>query len=390
MTYLIHRQSANVTFVSSVISLGCSYVLFVLSIFIFSPVSLLLMHLIDNETILYDISFSMVGVLQMILSIIPFRFRRLKSGMPFLKQQASSDVGIFVSISLLLAISFFCISTDYHLSLLIPLIFITLSGIIIFFWWKSKLTESYIRKIKERKIDELHEEIEELKQYNAILSKIIHKDNKLIPAMELTVKTALSEIGDNANEEERQKLSSLLSQLEHLSKERKGIMQINDSKAKSVYVTGSPAIDTVLKYFSAKAYSEQINFDVIVSERLQTIIPEVISEEDFRTLVADLIENAFISVKKQTARNVLLHLRMENNIYYVEFYDSGHCFAKEVLDNLGKNPITTHINDGGSGIGYMSTCAILERCHATLNIDENLSAESYTKKVSLLFSIESI
>lgn len=385
IVYFIYKQPANITIITSLISIGCSYVIFILSILIFSPISLILMKKLANNTMLYKVSALFVGSLQMTLAIIPFKFNRLKTGMPFLKQQEKNEIGAFISISLLITVSFFNTSAQNSLSLLIPLFFVILSGILIFFWWKNKLTENYIQKLKEREINALQEEIQELKQYNETLSQIVHKDNKLIPAMELAVKNTLMEISNNADSNEKENLLSILSQLENISKERKGILRFSDNQAKSVYYTGSPFIDSILKYLSAKAYSKQINFDVAISQNVQTIIPDIISEADLRTLIADLVENAFIAVKNETHPHVLLQFRQEENSFIIEFFDNGIPFAQEVLEKLGKEPITTHKDENGTGIGYITTFEILRRCKATLDIDENLSIESFKKKISIHF-----
>lgn len=385
--YMLYKQSINITIVSSIISMGFSYVLFLLSLFILSPIHLLLIKTLNNSTMAYIIALFFIGTLQILLATIPFRFNRLKTGMPFLKEQGSSDIGVFTAISLLIATSFFNLSTNYNPSLLILLSFVILTGILIFFWWKNKLTENYIQKLKEREINALQEEIQELKQYNETLSQIIHKDNKLIPAMELAVKDTLIEISNSSNPREKERLLSILSQLENISKERKGILRFTDNQTKSLYYTGSPFIDNLLKYLSAKAYAKQIDFDIIISQNVQTIIPDIISEADLRTLIADLVENAFIAVKNETYPHVLLQFREEETLFLIEFYDNGIPFTQEVLEKIGKEPITTHKDENGSGIGYMTTFEILRRCKASLNIDETLSMESFKKKITIQFQL---
>ena len=385
VAYITYKQTINITIVSSLIALGCSYILYIISVLIISPLAYFLIQNSGRSLRLYDFSFLLVGIFQLLLSTIPFRFKRLKNGMPFLKQQGASDVGAFIAISLLMATSFFTVIAENNVYFFIPIFFIFVCGIIIYFWWKNKLTESYLKKLKERESNALQDEIKHLKLYNETLSKIIHKDNKLIPSMELSVKTALSEIADSLNQEEGEKLTCILAQLESISKERKGILHICNNQAKDTYSTGAPAIDNLLQYLSARAYSEQINFEVLISQRLQAIIPEIISEADFRTLVADLAENALIAVKNQTHRNVLVHTRMEKSIFYIDFYDSGIPFSEKVLWNLGKQRITTREKEGGSGIGFMSTFEILKRCNASLVIDENSTVETYKKKITICF-----
>lgn len=388
VTQKLYKQSINVTIVSGLIALGCSYALFLISLFILSPLHLLLLQLIEDQYVIRVLSVLNTSCLQMVFSIIPFRFNRFKNGMPFLKQQGASDIGTFTAISSLIAVTLFNLSTDYSPSLLILLSFVILSGILIFFWWKSKLTENYWKQAKEREINELKSEIAELKEYNATLSKIIHKDNKLIPAMLLSVNDTISETCESADEAQRRRLTGILSQLNDVAKERKGLVLFSESEAKANYATGVPKIDSQLKYQAAVAYSSQSCFDVMISDKLNVIVPEIISAEDLRTLVADLLTNALIAVKSEPKRNVLFHTHIENDTFCIDFYDSGAPFDAEVLEKIGKERITTHLDDGGSGIGYMTTFEILNRCNGTWTVDENLNLELYTKKVRICFPLE--
>ena len=69
----------------------------------------------------------------------------------------------------------------------------------LFFWWRKRLYSDYLEKLKQREIaslekiiEEQAEEIHKLKHHNEELSKIIHRDNKLIPSMQIAVKTLLN------------------------------------------------------------------------------------------------------------------------------------------------------------------------------------------------------
>lgn len=386
ITYWIHRQAINVTVLSSLLSLGCSYVLFVMATFIISPLSSVFSSTIKDDTLLYAVSILFIGVAQLVLACLPFLTNRFKNGMPFLKKQEGNDLGTLLSIILLITVSFFNTITQDSLSLLIPLFFVLLSGVLIFFWWKTKLTESYIHKIKEREILALQEEIEHLKDYNKTLDKIIHKDNKLIPAMEHSVRSVLTLFQAKATPEEKEQLVHLLSELDNMTRDRGGILKFSSHQSISTVCTGIPAINNLLYYLSARAYSQQINFEVVATESLQRIVPCIISESDLHTLIADLVENAFIATKNEVHPHVLLQFRAEGNSFLVEFFDNGAPFSPNVLEKLGKEAVTTHKGDGGNGIGYMSTFEILRRCNATIDINEDLSIKSYKKKIVIVFN----
>ena len=388
VTYLIHKQSFNTTLLSSLISLSFSYVLYILGIFCITPIRLILVPFLDNNPTVYTFALFLIGLIQIFIVKILFNTSRLKNGMPFLKEHGNSDVGAFTAISSLIAVTLFNLSSDYSPSLLILLSFVILSGILIFFWWKSKLTENYYKAAKDREINELKSKIAELEEFNAIQAKIIHKDNKLIPAMLLSVNDTIVETYESADEAQRRRLTSIVSQLNDVAKERKGLVLFSETEAKAHYSTGVPAIDTQLKFQAANAYATQTSFDVVISDKLNIIVPDIISSQDLHTLVADLLTNAVIAVKTETKRNVMFHAHIDNDIFYIDFYDSGTPFDKEVLAKMGKERITTHGDEGGSGIGYMTTFEILDRCNGRLDIVEDLNLELYTKKVSISFPLD--
>ena len=72
----------------------------------------------------------------------------------------------------------------------------------------------------------------------------------------------------------------------------------------------------------------------------------------------------------------------------LEVLDSGENFKPEVLKNLGRRRITTHANDGGSGIGLMNLFGIMKQTQASFTIEEYPcygSRGKYTKALSVTF-----
>ena len=122
--------------------------------------------------------------------LIPFRLKRTKNGMPFLKKQYYSISGMIISIFLLLA-STLLNADNRNQIYIIPYILIFIFATLIYLYWKKYLTKTYLDKLNIKNIESLNTELLEKQQYiesleedNQRLAKIIHKDNKLIPAME--------------------------------------------------------------------------------------------------------------------------------------------------------------------------------------------------------------
>ncbi len=333
------------------------------------------------------------GLLSFLLSMIPFRIRRLQKGMPFLYDYGTSDIGVYISVSLLISVSFFGISKKTDLIMVIPVFFCFICGLTLFFWWKNSLTKKYLEKVKLKEIEELQKiihdsslEIERLKLHNNELSKIIHKDNKLIPAMEYAVKESILAIGQGTNQElQNNRAAELLKQLEDLSKERTGILTHYETNRKMLSSTEVPSVDSLLTYMLQKANQYQIGFDLSLNASVRYYIDHLISEEDIKTLLADIIENAIIASKTSVKKNILLNVGIYHECYVMDIYDSGENFTPETLLYLGRKRTTTHIKDGGSGIGLMTTFDILKKYHASFVLEELQDHGLYSKKVSVYF-----
>jgi signal transduction histidine kinase len=377
---------------TSVISFGIAYFLLLIATIIISPIGYFL-DLFVSKYISDLVAVICISVIQLLLCSIPFKLRRFHNGMPFLFEAGSSDIGAYISVSLLLAVSFLSIGRGTNLIFTIPFFFTILCGLTIFFWWKSSITRKYLDSIKAREIKELQKTIEErnlqieqLKHHNDELSKIIHKDNKLIPAMEYAVREYLTTTEHAPTTSSAlSKGQELLDQLAGLTKERTGILANYESQNKKLASTNIPSIDTLLSYMSSKAQEYGINFDVTLSGSISQLTKQSMEESDLRTLLADLIENAIIATKKASSRNILINLGFSNSCYSIDIFDSGELFKAETLSKIGVKRTTTHAKEGGSGIGLMTVLELIKKCQASFIIEELSDSQLFTKMVSVCF-----
>jgi len=330
---------------------------------------------------------------QFLCTTIPFQIRRFKNGMPTLKDHASNDNGVFISVLVLLAASFLNLRENENFVFMIPFFFTFLCGLTLFFWWRSSLTKKYMEKIKAKEIEELQKiiqentkQLEQLRHHNDELSKIIHKDNKLIPAMEYAVREYLSSAERARTKGEHlRRGKELLEQLTCLSHERSGIINQYEVTHKKLLPTNVPSIDTLLSYMSQRALGHQISFDVSLSGNLAHLVDHMIDEEDLRTLLADLLDNAIIATKKSPKRNIMLSLEITGICYSIDVFDSGDLFEGETLTRLGISQTTTHANEGGSGIGLMTAFDMVKKYQISFVIEELPYNHLFSKKVTVCF-----
>ncbi len=387
-----YKSSLSITI--TVISFGITYIFYYIAVFVIGAI------------------FSMIGVkytavnkfyaklcvadIQYLLSYLLFKIRRLKSGMPFLINEGTSKIGLLISITLI--VCFICSSnaglpTSYLF--MIPIIFVVLGSVGIFVWWKNRLTKNYFKKLKNNEFQQLQNalqnqkaEIERLKQHNDAMSKIIHKDNKLIPTMELAVREYLAQ-SDLQNElEMQQKGHALLKELQAISSERSGVIKDYQHCHVKVPTTGVFPIDSLLQYMYCKAQEADIQLEFTLSASMKYLTKNIIPSSDLRTILADLIENAIIAIKSSNLSNkkILVSLGIINQSYEVDIYDSGIPFESETICHLGQKNNTTHANSGGSGIGLITVLETLRRYNASFYIEQIQNAHNiFTKKISIRF-----
>lgn len=384
----VFKIDFNLSVVASVVSAGVGFCLYSLATVLIIPLALLTGPYFNYSVIYTAISAAGAGIIQLLIAFLLFRIRRLRKAMPLFIEKSSGDIGVFICVSALLMCLFFNKEANSKLPLIILIFAVVISAFALFFWWRRRVTRKYLEQLRAREtellkaeIKEQSDEIEYLKANNEELSGIIHKDNKIIPALELAVRSLLEESAANGNNGAR----GLLLQITELSKERGGIITKYEKSGRVLPSTGVPSTDAVIRYMLQKSAEYGAQFDFSLSASVKRLTAERISENDLNTILANIIENAFIAVKNCERRQVLLSILVEERHYKIDLYDSAPPFETRVLLNLGKRRYTTRKRDGGSGIGLYNTYSLLQKHGATLVIDETPDTANYRKKLSVVF-----
>lgn len=383
------KTKLELSITTTILSFGISYAFFNIFIIIFALAFQLINIAHSTENVATIIICACIT--QILLINVLFRFKRLKSGMPFLKIKGSSNTGVFISVLLLCGVMILSSNNNAEIVYIIPVMLISLSGVFILFWWRGKLTKTYIERLRADELCMLKDtiqnkdtQIEYLKQQNDALAKIIHKDNKLIPAMELAVKEYL-ELYEENSAKVKEKGREIITQLEKMFEDRSGILTEYRAENGKLPLTNVLSIDSLMKYMFNKAKENGAILEFTLSGSVIYMIENVISDSDSRTLLADLIENAIISVKKTERKRILVSIGISNNNYFINVLDSGIPFEANTIVNLGLNKASTHVDEGGSGIGLLTVYQIVKAHHASLIIEEYFDNSIYTKKISVKF-----
>ena len=383
----VTKTQITISITTTVIAFALSYIFFIISTLFAASLNLLIP--LDNYRYFLQL---VCCVFQLLLMPIPFCFKRTKNGMTFLQKEIYALPVMIISILVLFAATIIN-SSMYNIQFSILFFLLLTFFLLIHHYWKSNLTKTYIDKLNERNLADLNNVLSEkneyitlLEQENNRLAKIIHKDNKLIPAMELAVQNYISA----SNSEDTDTLATgkqLLEELAKLSEERKGIILQQDMQCQKLPSTKVMSIDNLLTYMQQKALESDITFNVTISCDIPYLVEHIIEETELNTLLADLIENAVIATRYNKGHHILLNMGIVSNAYSINIFDSGIPFTKEVLAKWGLEQITTHKDDAGSGIGLMTAYEIIKRHNASFMINEFASENGlYTKETAVLFN----
>lgn len=387
---LVYQRPAYTTILTTVVAFGFDYMVFALATLAMLLACYGLQQLMPDGVLFESLCFTIVGAAQLFIAFLLFRLRRLKNGMPFLQKQTSGGVGGLISMGILLMASIPLSAQVDDLYLGLALLGLLLFGFALYGWWRKRLTRGYRDRLRQQEQEALQqtaarqqEEIGRLTAENESMAKIIHKDNKLIPAMELAVRQLLSSFA--LDDAQRDSAAGLLHRLESMSAERQGVVKQYETAGKRLLETGVAAIDTLTAYFLQKAAADGTAFDVSITASVAYMTEAILSEEQLSTIAADLLENALIAVRGQERRQILLQIGMEKGYYCLAVYDSGIPFEARTLVRAGKEKATTHADTGGSGIGLMTLFELCAACQASFEIDEQIVYSGFTKKVAVCF-----
>lgn len=386
----ITKYKLNHSIVIIFVSYAITLTLYELTIFISLLICLPLLHLDSRNPSILIFAIS----LEVLLIHLIFKIKRFKNGLSFFKyKEHSYKLAIFLSgITMLIVVNLgnYKSNSINELSLL-GLILILLS---MFIWIKEKITLHYKSLLVKDTIENLQNELNEQIHINQImkdeiekLSTINHKFSSRISALELYVENlpynASSNISSTNNILEAKKL------IHSLSAEFSDEMNINIQNNFFINKTGLLSIDNILDYFKTECLNKNISFNVIVKRNIKYEMQKSISLNLLEILISDIINNAIIAINHSTNKNNKILVQFDSSDY-LEFrvYDTGIEFEIDTLVKLGKEQITTHKYDGGSGIGFITTFETLSKTNGSFIIEEYKKNDKCEYSKCLIFKFD--
>lgn len=367
---------------TTIISLAINYVISFCTIIISFIVNVII-QINDNYVNLGIIIVSHIALLYNVL-----KMKRLKYGLSFLKGSKENDyidilvlnVSVTILVSTIIIVnSSIILARDLAPGLIISVIIMIITiQKTLQLYYKQKLLVQELNETKQELI-ETKKELKQLEEENLNFSKkshtLAHRQKSLEhKILELTTKSEIST--EEAGEVE--------SKLEEIKKDL-----YKETAVVELTKTEIVEIDDMLKYMQAECIKNKIGFELQIAGNIHYMTNNLISKEDLEILLADHIKDAIIAINHtdNINRGILVRLGEIDGIYSLYIYDSGVEFEIETLKNLGKEPSTTHADEGGTGMGFMNTFDTLRKYQASLTIKEinNPTKDNYTKVLIFKF-----
>ena len=382
ITNIVFKKELSYSLLVTMISLTINYIFYIIAVAItFVPNALIK---IFNEYI------NLIFIVLIYYLIINrfFKIKKFKYGIAFLIKRAEDTyfntiILTIVSMVLFLLITFKSyIGLDFAESGTNFLIFAILMLIIIKqliqSYYKQNLLEKDLKETKEE-LEAKKKEVEKLEKENLEFSKTSHSLAHKQKALEYRL-SQLTKLG-KINEDEE---IDIKNELENISEE-----MYKEPEDIELAKTDIPSIDNMFSYMQSECIKDNIKFELQVVGNIHYMVNNLITENELEILIADHIKDAIIAINHSdnSNRSIFVRIGKIDNVYSLYIYDSGIEFTKEVLDNLGKKPITTHADTGGTGMGFMNTFDTLNKTKASLIINEigKPCEDNYTKVLIFKF-----
>ena len=386
--YITSNRIKN-SIVITALSVALTYIIYFFSVML---AGLIIYLLKISDTYTSRSHFILIAINEIILIALLFRRKRFKNGFYFMKND-NKPMGI-VSYLIVICIIIMAIFNLIHLYIndtanALLFTFIIFLSINLIIWLRIQITRQYRKNMKERtieiqkkEIDEQLKIIEDIKKENFRLAKAIHKYNNRLCALELGAKNLIEKSGKTEFADE---LCCILKETKEISKGFSEETTIIKTKLPVTSITG---IDNMFKYMQKEAIKNNINFDLHINEKINSLIEETINKDRLETMIGDHLRNAIIAVnaRNNSYKSILTTLGLVDGCYELSIYDTGIEFQIDTLLKLGKEQVTTHKDNGGSGIGFMTTFETLKESKASLIIEEyDPKTTNYTKSVTIRF-----
>ena len=333
-----------------------------------------------------------VSISNFTLLYLLFKIRRLKNGFQFIKKKKENsyfDIVILIT-SLIVIYMYFMIGNYHNIHPQFLFFELIISSIIMIFIIKKLFTLYQKQKLLEKTLKEYEQEI---KEKDERIDKLLTEENKLVKAnhefyhRQEALKHKLINLKDT-NKNFAEEYGEILARINNLSDEYKSKTE-NSHILHKLPKCEITELDDMFSYMQSECFKNNIEFILKINGNIHSLINNIIPKDRLETLIGDLIRNSIISINysNKEYRSIMVILGTKEEYFEFCIYDSGIEFQIDTLFKLGIEKATTHSDNGGTGIGFITTFETLKLCNASLIITELPPIKNnYTKSITIRFN----
>ena len=332
------------------------------------------------------INLVLIYIIHFILLFSLFKIRRFKNGFAFFQNNLLNEYFDVLVLNISVIILFTSIILSHYDIFLTTSLSLGLStfAIITFITIQRSLTLYYkhnllVKDLDETKseLDEKNKEIEKLEKENLEFSKTSHS----IAHKQRALEYKLNQLMMNTEVADELDISNRIKEVSSEFFDNKTVSNLPKTEINE--------IDDMLEFMQSECVNNNIDFELQLNGNIHHMVNTFIPKEDLQILLADHIKNSIIAINNSDNINksILIKLGLIDDYYSLYIYDSGIEFEPNTLSILGKKPITTHADNGGTGFGFMNTFDTLKKYKASLIINElnPPCKDNYTKSIVIKF-----
>lgn len=377
---IVLKNKTGYTIFNTIISIAINYVIFFIALIICFIANTFAK--IRNDYI----SLFFILIIYTILINLFLKTKRLKNGIIFLVENMDNEYFNILVLNLSISILLFLIMMTNIDIFLKRRAFtgVLILSLIMFITIRKSIQLYYKQKLLRKDLEETKLELEEKKKEIIELEKEIlnySKKSHSIAFKQKSLEYKLKKLTYN---------NEIATELDIRDKVKKLGKEISEEKVEiELKKTGIEEIDDMLKYMQSECIKNDIQLDLQINGNIHQMVNNYIPKEKLQILIADHIKNAIIAIQhsKNIYKNILVRIGKIDGYFSLYIYDTGIEFENNTLERLGKEPSTTHKEDGGTGMGFMNTFDTLKECKASLIIKEigQPSDNNFTKVLIIKF-----
>lgn len=258
-------------------------------------------------------------------------------------------------------------------------------------WWRTQITKTYREKLRLLEMKTLRAAkveneayISRLEAENKRLGTIIHKDNRIVNAMADSVCDYLSTASGSDLETLYSKGLSLSDEINSIKTYRQELLCEGSLVQTSIPQTNLAGVDAIITFMLKEASTHGITLQFHFDKEIFSSKHFTASEMDLVHLLSDFLQNAIIATRHAGGKAIELSFQSLKGTPAISVSDSGIPFEIDTYMKLGVSEASTHLEEGGTGIGLIDIWSFKKKYRASLVIEE-LDDSIYTKRLSLLF-----